>query len=130
MLKPSILNLFTYTLFKYLCFYLLLMFIRNDFSFFENDLLDMTSYFLVFMLPLPVIMFVCFYLPIYFVLKKIKPRLTLVLLLLIVILEYILYTKIASSIDYKNGIYLQVLGVLLFFVFFQKKVRSIVKSER
>ena|SRR5688572_6131869 len=132
MLRPNFKNVILFFVVKYFLFYIVMMLKNNDYTLIEfNQLKDVNAvvYYLWIFLSLPAISIALFSVPVYFILK-IRRALYIVLLLIgIFVIEYYLYTYLASESDLKNGIYLEVISIILFFLFFFNHFRSILKMK-
>src|SRR5688500_16001299 len=98
MLRLTFLNILLLILVKYLLFYILLMFKNQDYSFIEIGNLKNSEdvlYYLFIFLFLPVMNVILFSVPLYFILKLKNAVQLIVLILVIVVAEYFLYTYFA-----------------------------------
>ena len=128
MLRLRILNILIYFLVKYFAFYILLMFKNNDFTFLElNNIRNGEDlfYYLWLLLFLPVVSMIIFSAPIYFSFKVKKGIYFILIIGVILIAEYFLYTYLASQMDSMNGVYNGIISLLFLFLFFFKAIRSI-----
>ena len=128
MLKISVTNIFFFFLIKYIVFYLLLAFKNDNFYFFE---LTNIKYFMYWWLLLfiPVVCFFLFVLPLRsLILLKTWPAYILVLFVVFVA-EYFLYTYLASQMDLNNGVYNGLLSILLFSILFYKNIGIGIKAK-
>jgi hypothetical protein len=124
MLKPTFQNILLYLFVKYLAFYVFLMFKNADFRLLEIGNVKRghsITYFLLVMLPLPVISMILFSVPIYYSFKLKNIFLFILLIGGILVSEYFVYVFFTSErhID-MNGIYNGVLSLLFFILFFVK----------
>ena len=132
MLKASFKNILLYILLKYILFYILLMFKHNDFRLLEWGNLrngGSVTYFLLIMMQLPVISMFLFSAPIYFAFKLKNWMLFIIILSAITISEYYIYTYMASQLDLMNGVYNEIISLLLLLIFFLKPIRLLIKKN-
>ncbi len=127
-MKPNFKNIVLYIFIKYFLFYVFLMFKNHDFTLIRVDELKSVvdwQYYLWLFLALPTLSAILFSAPNYY---SFKVRASWVLILLVgatFVIEYFLYTYLASPSDFVNGIYLEIIGTLLFLLFFYKPIQSI-----
>lgn len=124
MLIPRFGNLLVYSILKYVLFCLLLMMIRKDFGFINGDINGVLVYFIFIIMPLCVISYVIFALPVYLMYKS-KISWILSFIILLALGEYYVYSLLASELDAMNGVYLEIVGILLMMIFYG---RSFVKK--
>ena len=121
MLKPKFVNVLLFIFVKYLLFYIFLMFKNNDYSLVQIGALknseDIFFYFWIFLF-LPVTNIFLFSVPIYFVLRVKKVIYFMLLLSIVLIAEYLLYTYFASQTNLMNGVYNGIISLLLLYLFF------------
>ncbi len=86
-------------------------------------------YFFLVMLPAPILSMILFSAPLYFTFRVRNAIYFILLLSVVFIAEYFLYTYLASPADEKNGLYLVCIGVLLLLVFFFTSITSIFKHS-
>ena len=132
MLNPKSLNFVMWVFVKYLIFYAFVAIKNNNYYFLRvNELKNGQDlfYYLWMLLFLPGIYCIVFLPPLYFTFKTKKPVRFTLLLIAIFSAEYFLYTYLASPSDFKNGIYLVVIGLLLLLVFFHKSISSIFRES-
>ena len=125
MMKLTFKNVLLYVFLKYLIFYVFLMFRNEDFKLLEMDNLihgHTFVYFFLFMLPLSVVSMIFFSAPLYYSFKLRRGLLFLLLLGVVCVADYFMYTYLASPSDMKNGIYLEIIGILLFLLFFYRRI--------
>ena len=108
-----------------------MMFRNNDFTFIQiKDLRnggDLFLYLWMFLF-LPVVCSILFATPLYFIFK-IKNIIYFILLIGIVfILEYFLYTYVASQLNILNGIYNAIAGLIILPLFFYKSIFPFFRS--
>ncbi len=125
MMKSSFKNIALYIFLKYFIFYVLLMFKNNNYTLIRiNELKTIGDwfYYLWIFLYLPIVSTVLFSAPIYFSFKLKRGFLFILLILTFFLGEYFLYTYLASTTDIMNGVYLEIISVLLFFLFFYRHI--------
>lgn len=132
MFKATLLNISLYILIKYLLFYILLMFKNDDYYFINPSIRngDDLFFYLWLLLSIPVLCMIFFSAPIYYAFK-IKKKVFFVLIILgYLIIEYLLYTYLASQSDLKNGLYNSMLSIFLLGIFFFKSIVAIGKNQK
>jgi hypothetical protein len=123
MMKLTFKNVLLYIFLKYLFFSVFLMFKNKDFKLLEIDNLihgHTFVYFFLFMLPLPIVSMIIFSAPIYYSFKLKRFFLFALLIGVVFVAEYFLYTHLASTSNLMNGVYLEVISILLFLLFFYR----------
>lgn len=131
MFKPTFLKVLLFLFVKYMVFYVFLMVKNNDYRLLEVDNLKgghTLSYFLLIMLPYPLINMLLFSAPIYFSFK-VKNIIPFVLIIAsFVVAEYFVYVFFTSekNVD-MNGVYNGIISLLFFFLFFLKPIRAILR---
>lgn len=125
MLRPAFKNILLFFFIKYFIFYILLMFKNKDYSFIQINKLrnseDVFYYLWVFLF-LPIVSIILFSAPIYFTFKVKRGGYFLTLIGIIFIAEYILYTLLASQADLINGVYNEIISILILLLFFYKHI--------
>lgn len=125
MFKPTVKNILFYWLIKYVLFYFLLMFKNNDFTLIRIDKLENGEdlfYYLWLFLFIPVICILILSVPLYHSFRaKNKINQYFVLITLLVV-EYLLYTYLASPSDLWNGVYNAFIGVVVMALLFSKYI--------
>jgi len=128
MLKPIFRNILLYIFLKYLIFYVFMMFRNNNFYLVNPGIRDGADlfYYLWIFLSLPVFISVLFSPPIYYSFRiRMKKTIYFVLINIIVLIaEYFIYTSFASQLNSWNGIYNAIIGIIIFILFFYKRIRS------
>ena len=127
MIKPKIVNIVFYFFIKYSIFYIFMMFKNNDFTLIQiNFLKNATDWFFYLwtFLFLPVVCSFLFSIPIYFIFKIKGSNYFILLMSIILIFEYSLYTYLASQADLKNGVYNAFLSIILLSIFFKTRLQS------
>lgn len=128
MLKPSVLNILLFWFVKYILFYLLQMFKNGNYALIEFSKLRTDEdwyYYLWIFLFLPVLCLLIFTAPMFFSFRIKTPFYFTLTILAVVVVEYALYTWLASQADYTNGLYNAMLTVLVFLLFFFKRIKTI-----
>lgn len=82
-------------------------------------------YYLWIFLFLPVLCLLIFTAPMYFSFRIKNPVYFALIILAVVVVEYALYTWLASQADFTNGIYNGMLTLLVFLLFFFKRIKII-----
>ena len=131
MLKPSFLNVLLFLFVKYMVFYGILMIRNNNYSLLDQDNLaggHTFVYFLLIMMPYPLVNMILFSAPIYFSLKV--KNITHFILLIggFLIAEYLVYV-LFTSVKYADitGVYNAILSLLFLLLFFYKRINLIFK---
>ena len=132
MLRPNFLNILFFILAKYLAFYFFMIVKNHDFKLFKLDNVSSgssLSYFIIIMLPLPLISMIIFSMPLYFSFKLKRIILFLMAVFFTILLECAVYVFLTSQnyLDL-NGFYNGVIGVVLFIILFYRSI--IVKLKR
>ncbi|MBE0393814.1 hypothetical protein BJQ96_03687 [Flavobacterium sp. PL0002] len=123
MYKPTIKNILLCIFTKYIAFYVFLMFKRNDFSMLEaNDIGNKLLYFLLMMLPLSIVSMLLFLWPIIYSFKMKNLICFIFIINLVLLIEYLVYTYLASQSNLWNGIYLTIISLLFLGLFFYKHI--------
>jgi hypothetical protein len=125
MIKPSFKNILIYIYIKYFLFYVFMMFKNHDFTLIDIGELKSVAdweYYLWIFLSLPSLSAALFSAPNYYSLKVRRPWILFLLVGATFVIEYFVYTYVASPSDFMNGIYLEILGTLLFLLFFYRVV--------
>jgi len=86
-------------------------------------------YYLWIFLFLPILFIILFSVPLYFSFKIKNIKYLLILLIAILVLEYMIYTYLASPSDLINGIYNGVISIMFYFLFFLKRIKLIVQKR-
>lgn len=123
-LKLTILKTLIYFLAKYIIFYLFLAVKNNDFYFFEVSNMKYFMYWWL-LLSLSLFCFLIFCIPIFLVLKSKNKSIFITFFLLMLVSEYLIYTYLESQLDLLNGIYNEIIGLLLFIVIFYKQIKIV-----
>ncbi len=132
MLKPNIKNLLFYIFFKYLIFYIFMMFRNNNFALieiFDLKTLEDLFYYLWTFLFLPVLISIILLVPLNYTFKIKNGLYFLLVINLVLVTEYFIYTFLASQLNLWNGIYNAIIGLLLLGLFFYKEILFILKNN-
>jgi hypothetical protein len=135
MWKPKFFNIIFYFLIKYIIFFAILAFIGNRFKSIVIDSSDnkseLLSNFLYYSL-YPTIIVGLFTLvlsiALFLLMKMSRGLYFLLMYLLLLTVEYLLYTYLASPSDLMNGFYNMMIGVLLLLVFFYKYLKILISK--
>jgi hypothetical protein len=133
MLKFKVVNIVLYLLAKYAAFFIVLAFLEDRFKSIvinnsdnKNELFLNTIYYSLYPAIILIVFTFIFTIPLYFLMKK-KGIYFILLYMLFIIVEYILYTYLASPSDLTNGIYNGAIGVLFLILFFYNHIRLMFK---
>jgi hypothetical protein len=132
MFKPTFSKILLYIFVKYLFFYIFMMFKNENYalvSFGQLESFQDIFYFLFIFLSLPIINSFVLSLPLYNVFKIKNIYYFSITVLLILAVEYILYTYLASQANLWNGIYNGIISLLFFSLFFFKSIVQISKEN-
>lgn len=126
MIKSNFLNILFYILIKYLVFYIFMMFKNDNYYLINPGIRDGADlfYYLWMFLFFPVLIFILFSIPIYYSFKIIKCSYFVLVNLIVLGIEYCLYTYLASQLDFSNGIYNMIISVILFLILFQEPIKA------
>jgi hypothetical protein len=133
MLKPKLINIVLYFFIKYIFFYVFMMFRNNDFTLIQvSDLKNGDDWFLYLwmFLFLPVLCSILFTAPIYYILKVESIVFFILLIGLVFIAEYFLYTYFASQLDLMNGVYNGIISLFFLLIFFFKHISFMLKPTK
>jgi hypothetical protein len=125
MFKANFSNILFYILVKYLVFYIFMMFKNDNFYLISPGIRDVADlfYYLWMFLFFPVIVCILFLVPLYYSFKIKKYPYFILINIIILSIEYCLYTYFASQLDLWNGIYNVIISAILFWVFFHKLIK-------
>lgn len=131
MLKPSFRNILLYLFVKYLVFCLILAFRENRFkklvvnnSQGAQDMATNSFYYVLYVMIFIVALMLVFSAPFYYAFKVKRPVFFALLISVILVVEYLLYTYLASPSDVMNGLYNGVISIIFLFVFFFKTLKE------
>jgi hypothetical protein len=128
MAKPSILNILSFWLVKYVAFYILLMFKNDNYALLRVDEIqngDDLFYYLWLFLFLPVVCMLIFSVPLYLSLRVKKWAYLALIITAILIAEYFLYTWLASQTNLINGVYNGIFSLLFLLLFFLRRAGNL-----
>jgi hypothetical protein len=133
MIKMNYRNVLAYIFFKYLIFYIFMMFKNKNYNLVRIDNLKSVEnwfYYLFQILSLPVMMIILFSAPIYFSFRIKNAVIFGIINILILFAEYLLYTYSESQLDLFNGVYNAIMSLMIFYLFFSKEIVSKVNLTR
>lgn len=110
---------------KYFLFYVFMMFKNHDFTLIDLGELKSVAdwqYYLWLFLSLPTMNAILFSAPIYYSVKQKRPWILILVVVTTFVIEYFLYTYLASQSDLMNGVYNGIISLLLFFIFFYRHI--------
>lgn len=128
MFRPVFLSIVLYFFMKYLAFYMLLMFKNSDFYLLETGSIKTSGdlfYYLWLFLFLPVVCTAIFSVPLYFSFRVHNVIYFFLIVSLILVAEYFVYTYFASQADLVNGLYNALISILFLLLFFFRSIRSL-----
>lgn len=130
-------NVILYSVVRYLTFFIILAFVGNRFKLIvidnsENgkEIFSNTLYYFLSFADILVLFTFIFSIPLYFLIKKVKGVFFIMLYFILLSIEYISYTYLASPSDLNNGIYNTIIGVLFLFLFFYKYLKISFTSNK
>lgn len=136
MQKPTYPNILLYLLAKYSVFFFILSFKGDRFKKMvlvnsENtqDFFINLFYYLIYVLIFIIFLILIFSAPVYYSLKQKKIITFVSVLSLILLIEYLVYTLLASRTDLWNGIYNAIISLLFLGLFFYKYIISMFKKS-
>ncbi len=124
-MKSSFLNIILFFFIKYILFYIFLMFKNGNYQLLEVNSLKNGAdlfYYLWVILFLPIVFSVVFSVPLYYLFKTKTLNYFILLFCVFLMLEYVLYTYLASEANLYNGIFNAVISVIIFFLMFYKRL--------
>lgn len=131
MLKPRAFNIFIYLIVKHILFFIVLAFIGGRYkslvikiSADTQELIMNTLYYSFYPFVYTILGAAVFFGPIYLAFKSKNLAYFILIMAIILVAEYYLYTYLASSAEPMNGIYNGALSVLLLLVFFIDRLSS------
>lgn len=136
MYKPSFPYILLCLFVKYMAFFLYFAIQDNRFKILvinksesgQELFMNSVGYFL-YVLAFVVFLMLIFSIPIFFLLKVKNGIYFILLMVVIFMVEYFLYTYLASQGDLINGIYNGIIGLLFLLLFFYKHINSIFKRS-
>ncbi len=112
---------------KYFLFYILMMFKNDNYALISVENLktfqDIVYYCFIF-LALPTLFTVVLTVPIYYTFKLNNLHIFSGLIFILLAIECLVYTYLASQLDYLNGVYLLIISVLVLTCIFYKAIIS------
>ena len=127
MLRPTIRNICIYFLIKYMLFFTFMAVRTQDFYFIKPGIrngVDLFYYFYVFLF-LPAVCCIVFSFPLRSALRNKNEFYFIGIMAAFFFVEYVMYTYFASRMNYENGLYNELISVLLFIFFFFKNIREV-----
>ena len=128
-MKPTFRNILLFLFTKYVIFFILLAFLKNRFQSLAVDnatnqysVSENALYYILYDLLFILLLTLLFSIPIYFSFRVKSVALFSLLILGIFVLEYLIYTYLASPADALNGVYNGILSILLLLLFFYKYI--------
>lgn len=128
-------NIIFYSIVRYLVFFVILAFLENRFKSIvidnsENrkELFSNTLYYILSFADILVLFTFVFSIPLYFLIKKTNGIYFILLYIILLVIEYVSYTYLASPSDVKNGIYNGIIGILFLPLFFHKYIKMVLKT--
>jgi hypothetical protein len=132
-MKPSLVNIILFWLAKYLGFYVFMMFKNNNYALLKLNTIKNREdlfYYLWLFLFLPVVSILIFSVPMYFSFKAKSPIYFTLIVGVILVVEYFLYTSLASQSNLMNGIYNGIISILFLTLFFYKYIINVYKQSQ
>lgn len=123
MQKQSKKSIVLFIFIKYIVFFIFLMVLRSDYRLLSGSPIDVLTYFMVFMLPLPILIALIFTFPLFFTFRLKRLIFFIPALTGILGFEYLVYTGFASTENLTNGLYNCLISVLLGLIYFGIKNR-------
>ncbi len=131
-MNPSFVKILVFWLVKYIVFYLFMMFKTGNYAFVKiNEIKNGEDlfYYLFLFLFLPIVSMLIFILPMYFSFKVTRFVYFALILGAIIIVEYFIYTSLASQGNLMNGIYNGLITILVLLLFFLSRVSTLYKGN-
>lgn len=129
MFKPKFLNVLLFWVIKYIVFFVVLAFIGDRFKSLviknsnnTRELIANTGYYSLYILFYTLIPVIVFSIPFYFTLKVKNPIYFVLLISAILVVEYLLYTNLASTMELMNGVYNGILTIVFLLLFFYRSI--------
>ena len=130
-MKPSLVNILLFWLAKYLGFYVFMMFKNSNYALLKMNGIknkDDLFYYLWLFLFLPVVSILIFSVPMYFSFKVKSSIYFTLIVSAILVIEYFLYTSLASQSNLMNGVYNGIISILFLVLFFYKYIIKFYKQ--
>ena len=125
-MKISLKKILIFMFLKYFVFYAFMMFKTSNYALIEfENLISFVNifYYLWIFLFLPTVCFVLFSFPIYYSFSKNNVNVFMLINIGVLIIEYAVYTCLASQSDYLNGIFNSIISVICFLFIFRKEIK-------
>lgn len=125
-MKPRLLNILFFWVVKYIAFFIFMMFKNDNFTFIKvNEIKNGEDlfYYLWIFLFLPVVCMIILSAPLHFLFKTSKINYFLLIICIILIAEYFIYTYLASQADLMNGVYNGIISILFLLLFYYKYLK-------
>ena len=136
MLKPKFLNVLLFLVVKYIVFFIVLAFIGDRFKSLviknsdnTRELISNTGYYSVYILFYTLVAVMVFSLPFYFTFKVKNPIYFILLISAILVVEYLVYTNLASTTDLMNGVYNGIISILFLLLLFYRHIGLILRKQ-
>ncbi len=125
MLSPRIPNILLFWIVKYVAFYVFMMFKSNNYFLIKvNDIKNGSDlfYYLWLFLFLPVVSMIILSAPLYFSFKVKGLIYFLLIISVVLVAEYLIYTWSASQANLMNGVYNGIISILFLLLFFHRHI--------
>lgn len=137
MLKPSYRNVIIYLFLKYLVFFLILALANNRFKSLVIDNATSThgiiinaAYYLLYVFIFMSILTFIFSAPVYYAFK-VKNAIYFILIIIgFLVVEYLVYTYLASQTNLMNGVYNGIISLLILIIIFFKNISLMFSQKR
>ena len=132
-MKISLIKIFLFMLIKYFVFYVFMMFKNSNYTLIEigdlNSFGDVFYYLWIFLF-LPIVCFILFSGLIYYSFSKRNLNIFILLNAGLLIAEYIVYTYLASQLNWYNGIFNAIISLVCFPLVFWKEIGELFAEKR
>jgi hypothetical protein len=117
-----------FILMKYIAFYIFIMFKNSNFYFLKPGIRNAADlfYYLWMFLSLPIICSLLLAFPLYYSFRVKKVLYFFIVVSLVFIAEYFIYTYLASQTNLWNGVFNALISMVFFILFFYKSIKFIV----
>jgi hypothetical protein len=132
-MEISFRKILLFMLIKYIMFYVFMMFKNNNYALIQIDQLENLNdvcWYLWMFLSLPVICFILFAGPIYHSFSKRNLNTFILIIVGVLIAEYFIYTYLASTSNWFNGLFNAVISVICFSLVFRKEIGELFAEKR
>lgn len=112
---------------KYFLFYILMMFKNDNYALISVENLKTFQdifYYLFMFLSLPTLFTIVLIVPIYYIFKLKNLYIFYSLIFILLSIEYLIYTYLASQLDYLNGVYLVIISMSVLASMFYETIIS------